>query len=62
MLLLQTLSTRNVKSADADKGGPLLCKLRNSFGDSDLQIKLAASLYTSEKLTYNLDIRHKSVY
>ena len=62
MLLLQTLSTRNVKSADGDEGCPLLRKLRNSFDDSGLQIKLAASLYTSEKLTCNLDIRHKSVY
>ena len=39
MLLLQTLSIRNVKAADADEGYPLLYKLRNSFDDRYLQVK-----------------------
>jgi hypothetical protein len=39
MLLLQTLSIGNVKAADADEGYPLRHKLRNSFDDSDLQVK-----------------------
>ena len=46
MLLLQTLSIRNVKVPDADEGYPLLYKLHNSFDDRDLQIK------TSDKPVY----------
>ena len=38
MLLLQTLSIRNVKGADTDEGYPLLYKLRNSFDYRDLQV------------------------
>ena len=44
MPLLQTLSIRNVKAADADERSPLLHKLRNSFDDRDLQVTTSGSL------------------
>ena len=55
---LQTLSIRNVKFSDADKGCPLRHKLPNSSDDSDLEVKASANpLCVGKAYT----IRYKSV-